>query len=231
MLGRATHFPSERRGFVPRPPPTASDTRRRPSAVSTHAGSSQQEKVAWSKVTPPPRAALILWQTNVEDEQPCRSSWLRASLKSLPSSMAHCGLSLFRCRDDSICSSAQSCSLPKWSSKDCSLKNALRASQSQSLLSGNSTGDRKVQIKNTLRYNLLTYQIGHKAKRVTPRCVGNIRERSTPTLLVGNVVLPYKITYALTFGPSKSGNLSQRYITLADIWKNTCPKIYWSTTL
>lgn len=110
-------------------------------------------------------------------------------------------------------------------------KIVLRASQSQSLLSGNSTCDRKVQIKNTLRYNLLTYQIGHKAKCVTPRCVGNIRGRSTPTLLVGNVVLPYKITYALTFGPSKSGNLSQRYITLADIWKNTCPKIYWSTTL
>lgn len=102
MLGRATHFPSERRGFVPHPPPTASATRRWPSAVSTHAGSSQQEKIAWSKVTPPPRAALILRQTNVEDEQPCRSSQLRASLKGLPSSTAHCGLSLFRCRVEGL---------------------------------------------------------------------------------------------------------------------------------
>lgn len=217
--------------FHPHPPPTASATRRWPSAVSTHAGSSQQKKTACSKVTPPPRAAHILWQTNVEDEQPCQSSRLRASLKGLPRSMAHCGLSLFRCRDDSPCPSAQSCSLPKWSSKDCSLKNALWASQSQSLPSGNSTCDRRVQIKNTLRYNLLSYQTGHKARRVTPCSVGNIRERSTPTLLVGNLALSYKITYALTFGPSKSGNLSQRYITLADIWKNTCPKIYWSTTL
>ena len=114
--------------------------------------------------------------------------------EGLPSSTARCGLSLFRCQDTSTCPSAHPCSLAKWSSKECSLINALRASQSQSLISGNSACDRKVQVKNTLRYNLLTYQIGNKPKHVTPRSVGNIRARSTPTLLVGNLVLSYNIT-------------------------------------
>lgn len=216
--------------FHPHPPPTASATRRWPSAVSTHAVHLSRRKL------PGPRSHLLPEQPTSYD----RRTWRMSSPASHPDSEhlwrafpapRPTAGSAYQCRDDSTCPSAQSCSLPKWSSKDCSLKNALWASQSQSLPSGNSTCDRKVQFKNTLRYNLLSYQIGHKAKCVTPCSVGNMRERSTPTLLVGNLVLSYKITYALTFGPSKSGNLSQRYITLADIWKNTCPKIYWSTTL
>ena len=162
--------------------------------LSHSCGFISAKKTAWSKVTPPPRAAHVLRQMNMEAEQPCWSSQLRVSLKGLPSSTARCGLSLFRCQDNSTCPSAQPCSLDKWSSKECSLIDALRASPSQSLISGNSACDRKVQVKNTLRYNLLTYQIGHKAKHVTPRSVGNIRARSTPTLLVGNLVLSYNIT-------------------------------------
>ena len=50
------------------------------------------KKTAWSKVTPPPRAAHILRQKNMEAEQPCRSSQLRVSLRAFPAPQPAVGL-------------------------------------------------------------------------------------------------------------------------------------------
>ena len=51
----------------------------------------------------------------------------------------------------------------------------------------------------------LAYQIRHTAKSVTTYSVCKVRDKSSLTLLVGNLAISYKITYTVASDPEYLG--------------------------